>query len=132
MPISQIVAKIAQPLDAALKRRAKCDRMGWSDASYLAPHSLNRCKHMPYILIRHKVADFSKWKPAYDAHSTARQEAGLREVHLLRNSDDPNEVVILLEAEDLQRGRDFAASPGLRERMQEAGVTDRPDIYFLE
>jgi len=23
---------------------------------------------MPYLLVRHKVADFSKWKPAYDAH----------------------------------------------------------------
>jgi hypothetical protein len=23
---------------------------------------------MQYLLVRHKVADFSKWKPAYDAH----------------------------------------------------------------
>ena len=87
---------------------------------------------MPYILIRHRVADFSKWKPAYEAHLLARQEAGLREVHLLRNVDDPTEVILLLEAEDLQRAKDFTAAPDLRERMQAAGVTDKPDIYFLE
>lgn len=87
---------------------------------------------MPYILIRHRVADFSKWKPAYEAHLSARQEAGLREVHLLRNVDDPTEVILLLEAEDLQRAKDFTAAPDLRERMQAAGVTDKPDIYFLE
>ena len=51
---------------------------------------------MPYVLVRHKVADFSKWKPAYDAHLPARKEADLRE------------------------------------KMQEAGVVDKPDIYFLE
>ena len=56
---------------------------------------------MPYILVRHKVADFSKWKPAYDAHLPALQKAGLKEVHLLRNTDDPNETIILFEAADL-------------------------------
>ncbi len=34
---------------------------------------------MPYLLVHHKVADFSKWKLAYDAHSPARQKAGLKE-----------------------------------------------------
>jgi hypothetical protein len=53
-------------------------------------------------------------------------------VHLLRNSDDPNEVVLLFETQDLQRARDFAASSDLREKMQEAGVVDKPDIYFLK
>jgi heme-degrading monooxygenase HmoA len=62
----------------------------------------------------------------------ARQGAGLKELHLLRNVDDPNEVIIFLEAEDLQRAKDFAASADLREKMQATGVTDRPDIYFLE
>jgi hypothetical protein len=50
---------------------------------------------MPYLLVRHKVADFSKWKPTYDAHLGARQKAGLKEEHLLRNTETPNEVVLL-------------------------------------
>jgi heme-degrading monooxygenase HmoA len=87
---------------------------------------------MPYILVRHKVADFSKWKPVYDAHLPARKEAGIEELHVLRNVDDPNEVVVLSEVDSLQKARDFAASSDLREKMQEAGVVDRPDIYFLE
>src|SRR6266480_1215614 len=35
-----------------------------------------------HMLIRHKVADFAKWKPVYDAHLPARQKAGLKEEHL--------------------------------------------------
>jgi hypothetical protein len=87
---------------------------------------------MPYLLVRHKVADFSKWKPVYDAHLPARQKADLKEKHLLRNVDDPSEVIILFEAEDLQKAKEFGASSDLRERMREAGVVDKPDIYFLE
>ncbi len=86
---------------------------------------------MNYLLVRHKVADFSKWKPVYDSHLPARQAAGAKELHLLRNIDDPNETVILFEVEDLQKAREFSASDDLRERMQEAGVIDKPDIYFL-
>jgi hypothetical protein len=73
---------------------------------------------MPYLLVRHKVADFSKWKPAYDAHSGARKKAGLKEEHLLRNIESPNEVVLLFEAEDIQKAKAFASSSGLREAMQ--------------
>ena len=38
---------------------------------------------MNYLLVRHKVADFSKWKPVYDAHLPTRQPAGAKELHLL-------------------------------------------------
>ena len=43
---------------------------------------------MTYFLVRHKVADFSKWKPVYDAHLGARQKAGLEEKYLLRMGSD--------------------------------------------
>ena len=85
---------------------------------------------MPYLLVRHKVADFSTWKPVYDAHLPARQKAGLKEEHLLRSIDNPNEVILLFEAEDVQKARELLASDDLREKMQEGGVIDKPDIYF--
>jgi hypothetical protein len=62
---------------------------------------------------------------------STRQGAGLKEEHLLRNTDDPNEVVMLFEAKDIQKAKEFAGSADLREAMQNAGVVDKPDIYFL-
>jgi heme-degrading monooxygenase HmoA len=50
---------------------------------------------------------------------------------VFRNDQDPNEIVILLEWDDLGRARQFAESEDLRQVMQRAGVTDQPDIYFL-
>ena len=85
-----------------------------------------------FILIRHKVKDFKTWKVGYDAHQAKRSEAGLAEKQLLRSSDDPNEVFMIFEAKDLSRAKAFVASDELREKMQEVGVVDRPDIYYLK
>ncbi|WP_345969544.1 hypothetical protein WCX72_09410 [Sulfurimonas sp. HSL1-6] len=87
---------------------------------------------MAYMMVRHKVRDFNAWKPGYDGHKPARDAAGLKEVYLLQNADDPQEVIALFEAADLEKARAFAASEDLKQKMQEVGVIDRPDIYFLE
>jgi hypothetical protein len=84
-----------------------------------------------YMLIRHKVRDFSQWKRAYDAHLPKRNEAGLTEKHLLRGAKDSNEVIILFEVKDLKCAENFAGSKDLRETMQKVGVVDKPDIYYL-
>ena len=84
-----------------------------------------------YLLIRHKVRDFSEWKRGYDAHLPKRTEAGLTEAHLLRGASDANEVILLFQAMDLSRAKAFAESPDLRQTMQNVGVLDKPDIYFL-
>ena len=62
---------------------------------------------------------------------SARQKAGLKQEHLLRNIDNPNEVILLFKAEDVQQAREFGNSSDLRETMQKAGVVDKSDIYFL-
>jgi hypothetical protein len=84
-----------------------------------------------YLLIRHKVRDFKTWKVGYDGHASKRAEAGLTEQRLLRSADDPNEVVLLFAAADMNRARAFCESADLRQKMQEVGVADKPDLYFL-
>jgi len=87
---------------------------------------------MPYLLVRHRVENFETWKPIFDEHGATRGEHGGKGGYLFRSAEDPNEIVLLLEWEDLEKARRFAQSEDLREAMQRAGVADRPDIYFLE
>lgn len=84
-----------------------------------------------FVLVRHKVRDFSEWKRGYGAHAPKRAEAGLSDKHLLRSASDPNEVFLLLEAADHNRAKAFVESADLRETMQKVGVVDKPDVYFL-
>jgi hypothetical protein len=87
---------------------------------------------MPYLLVRHKVTDYEKWKSVFDAYSVTRQANGSRGGQLFCNATDPDELVVLLEWHDLEKARQFAQSEDLREVMQRAGVVDRPTIYFLK
>jgi heme-degrading monooxygenase HmoA len=66
------------------------------------------------------------------ARPDTRQASGSRGGRLYRTEEDPNNLVILLEWDDLQRAREFAQSDDLRETMQRAGVADQPDVYFLQ
>ena len=86
---------------------------------------------MNYVMIRHKVKDFKKWKAAYDAHGPAREGAGLKERVLLRNAKSRNDVWILFEANNLARAKAFCASADLRAAMKKAGVTGKPELAIL-
>ena len=87
---------------------------------------------MPYMLVRHKVKDYAKWKPIYDEHAATRKASGSKGARLFRNADNPNELMILFEWDDLVKARKFAQSEDLIKTMQKAGVYDKPDIYFLD
>jgi heme-degrading monooxygenase HmoA len=87
---------------------------------------------MAYVLIRHKVEEYKRWKPAFDAHGATRKASGSKGGRLLRSAEDPNELVILLEWDNLQKARQFAQSDDLRNTMQRAGVVGKPEVYFLE
>ncbi|MCD6029168.1 MAG: cyclase/dehydrase [Thermomicrobiales bacterium] len=87
---------------------------------------------MPSLLIRHRIADYLAWKAVFDEHEPARRANGSQGGWLFRDADDPDEVLLLLKWDDLERARLFADSDDLRETMTRAGVTDRPDIWFLE
>ncbi len=87
---------------------------------------------MPYVLIRHKVADYQKWKRAFDGHGSVRKSGGSKGGRLFRSAVKPKEVFILLRWNDLRRAKKFARSPGLRKAMKGAGVRGKPDVFFLQ
>lgn len=88
---------------------------------------------MAHILVRHKVESYRKWRPIFNEHDAARKAAGAVGTPLVfRSGDDPFEVLILMEWEELEKARKFVASDDLREAMQHAGVTDQPTIFFLQ
>ncbi len=86
---------------------------------------------MPHLLVRHRVEDYARWRPIFDETAGVRERYGSNGGQVFRSADDPTEVVMLFEVDDLGRAREFVGSDDLREAMQRAGVVDRPDILFL-
>lgn len=87
---------------------------------------------MAYLIVRHKVSDYEKWKRAFDEHGATRAASGSKGGQLYRNANDPSEMIGVFAWSDLDHARQFAQSDDLRETMQRAGVADIPDIYFVE
>ena len=87
---------------------------------------------MPTLFLKHKVSNYDSWRPAYDGHAGKRNEAGLKEIGVYRDSRDPNDLLIVWAADDLNKAKTFISSPDLKTRMKEAGVVSDPKFWFAE
>lgn len=87
---------------------------------------------MAHLMVRHRVADYDAWKAAFDSFVDMRRAAGEKSYQVLSVAGEPNNIVVLCEWDSVERARAFAQSPELRDTMQKIGVTEPPDIYYLE
>jgi heme-degrading monooxygenase HmoA len=87
---------------------------------------------MSNMLVHHNVEDYSKWKPIFDEHSSFRAQMGSKGGRIFRSANDPNDLFILFEWDNLENAKKFTQSDNLKQTMQNAGVKGMPDIYFLE
>jgi hypothetical protein len=85
---------------------------------------------MPKMIVRHKVKDFDTWKKVFDSHKGAQTAAGLTNPRIFRSADDPNETVVIFDAQDIARAKAFGASADLKSTMVASGLVDKPDVYF--
>jgi hypothetical protein len=79
---------------------------------------------MPYVLVRQRITEFDRWKEVFDRLGAARTAASCRSTAVFRNREDPHEVVVLLEFDDLVRAGQHMGSAELHRAWQDAGVTD--------
>ena len=87
---------------------------------------------MALAIMRHKVADYGKWRAVFDADEPRRQAAGMTNPRVYRSADDKNEIVAIFDVADIAKAKALAASPDLQKAMMEAGVVDQPTIYLVE
>ena len=84
------------------------------------------------MAITHIVKDFDSWKKGFDEHESARIANGLTKPVVSRDMGNPNKVLVFLKVADLQKAKDFAASPNLKEAMQKDGVISKPEIVYVD
>jgi hypothetical protein len=88
---------------------------------------------MIYLLLQHHIEDFARWKEAFDMHLAARQAGGAtHEALLLRDVDDPQEIIALLGWRDLTTARLFIQSVSWQMAIKKMGVVGVPEVRFLE
>jgi hypothetical protein len=83
------------------------------------------------LVIKHKVANYAKWKPMFDADVANRKAAGLVDHIIGRGDEDSNMVIIIMYMDDAAKAKAMVGDPKLKEVMQKAGVVGAPEIDFV-
>ena len=87
---------------------------------------------MSYVMIRHKVANYAKWKRAVAAHAKWRKASGEKCFYVCRDSKKPNDLMVWCEWDTTARMRKFLKSADLRKAMKGAGVIGRPEVVCFD
>jgi hypothetical protein len=84
------------------------------------------------MFVKHKVGDFSTWKPSYDELASVRKQKGVMaaSVHCIAN--DPNTIIVTHQFKDMNAATGFANSAELKSAMAKAGVNGPPEIWISE
>ena len=85
-----------------------------------------------FMTIKHKVANYEKWKPVYDSHDSIRQSNGLHNYVIARGTEDPNMILIALRMDDVDKAKAMVASQEMKDRMKKAGVVGPTTFDYLE
>lgn len=85
-----------------------------------------------FLTIVHTCKDFEAWKSGYEADAPNRSAAGLTDLFLARQMDDPNAVCLIFQVSDRAEATAFISSDQLREAMAQAGVVGAPTIHFWQ
>jgi heme-degrading monooxygenase HmoA len=58
-----------------------------------------------YLHVKATVDDFETWKSAFEAYHTRRAEFGGLRYQLYRTTENPNEIVVIIEFDDEESAR---------------------------
>jgi quinol monooxygenase YgiN len=87
---------------------------------------------MKYAFVSHKVKDYNAWRPYYDEDEPRRAEAGIKDLMVFRDQDDPNSITMYWQVDDPEKVQEMSQSPELQDLMKQAGVLSEPKMRFYE
>jgi len=83
------------------------------------------------MVIKHKVANFAKWKTAYDEHDSMRLLNGVHSYVIGRGMQDSNTVMVAVKVDDITKAKAFAKDPSLKKAMQKGGVAGTTSFRLI-
>lgn len=84
-----------------------------------------------YVLAKHKVQDYPKWKAAFDSFAEKRKSSGELTYTIYHSDNDSNDLTMIFEWDSAENAKKFMTSQELKDAMQQGGVIEEPQIQFL-
>ena len=87
---------------------------------------------MVWVLVRHKVEDYEKWKPVFDESKAKMKEHGALQFMVTRDRGDGNLVSVGIAWPSFEDAEAFMSSEWLKEAMGRAGVLQPLTVFHME
>ncbi len=88
---------------------------------------------MAYAIARFRVDDYDHYKRVREENRAKPREAGVKRQLVFRNRNDPNELLVLTEADDFERVRRlWSGTEEFQAYQQRAGMRDWTGYLFEE
>jgi hypothetical protein len=75
-----------------------------------------------YMIVKQKVQDLARFQAAFDELRPMRESHGLHDVGQFRSADEPDTVIVIMEAADLAAAKAYWHSEVLAEGRKKAGA----------
>jgi hypothetical protein len=82
------------------------------------------------LRIEHPVADFDRWRRAFDSDPAGRERGGVQRYRVMRPSDDPRYALVDLEFKERETAERFLSQ--LRELWGRVDVISDPRARIVE
>lgn len=86
---------------------------------------------MTHIMIRHRVDNYEAWKEVFDNFADVRKASGEKSFLIFQPEGDSDNLHLLFEWDTPENARKFLESSELKNAMRKAGVSEPPEIRFL-
>lgn len=84
------------------------------------------------VIVQHRVRDFDFWKPFFVGDKARQRKAGFTRWHLMRNIDDPKDIIIVFECGDLEKAKRVYSDPAVATIVKKAGVIGKTMFLMAE
>lgn len=132
MPLAVGVSMTAVLFSCNSGEEKKAEEPATDTTAAKAPEPAAPVKPDNIMIVIAKVANYVKWLPDYESHDSVRLASGLHSRLVCRGTKDSNMVMVVMKMDDAAKAKEFAASPGLKERMKKGGVTGPPTIMYVD
>lgn len=85
---------------------------------------------MPIVFARIRVADVETWKASFATSEGIRRSFGLSTRAVYRDGTYDRGIIVVLDAESLEKAEDFFTSDEQRQRMARSGI-ERPAELWM-
>lgn len=84
------------------------------------------------VIVEHRVKDFDYWKPFFTKDSERQRKAGFTKWTIGRSIDDPLDVIVVAECNDLDKAKEIYSDPEVGEIVKKAGVVGKTTFLLVE